>query len=247
MLERKNQGRSRLKLAVFIVVGIHVVGLTVLLMQGCKKEEPVTLTPLAVQDTNPPVTPPFTEPTNPPPSTATGPSTAVIPPSVPPVVSTTAPPVAVPGDARQHTVEKGDSFYTLGKKYGVTTKAIETANPGVDAKKLKVGQKLSIPPASSTPASTSAPGTTAGTTPETGEPVYVVKSGDTLAKIAKRVGTTVKALKSANNLTTDSIKVGQKLKVPAKAAAPAAEPAAPAPASAAPTTSPSAPVAPPGH
>jgi LysM repeat protein len=43
--------------------------------------------------------------------------------------------------------------------------------------------------------------------------VYVVKSGDTLARIAKTHGTTVKAIKAANGLDTDHITVGQKLKL----------------------------------
>jgi LysM repeat protein len=55
---------------------------------------------------------------------------------------------------------------------------------------------------------------------------YTVKSGDSLTKIAKAHGTTVKAIKAENNLNTDHIKVGQKLKIPAKAEA--AAPVAPA-------------------
>ena len=49
----------------------------------------------------------------------------------------------------------------------------------------------------------------------TGGAVYLVKSGDTLSHIAKTHRTTVKALKSANNLDTDRIVVGEKLKIPA--------------------------------
>jgi LysM repeat protein len=65
-----------------------------------------------------------------------------------------------------------------------------------------------------------------------GGETYTVKSGDSLTKIAKAHGTTVKAIKAENNLNTDHIKVGQKLKIPAKAeaAAPAPAPVAPAPA-----------------
>jgi LysM repeat protein len=48
----------------------------------------------------------------------------------------------------------------------------------------------------------------------TGGAVYLVKSGDTLSHIAKTCGTTVKALKSANDLDDDRIVVGQKLKIP---------------------------------
>ena len=43
---------------------------------------------------------------------------------------------------------------------------------------------------------------------------YVVQSGDTLYEIANRFGTTVSALKSANNLTSDTILVGQVLNIP---------------------------------
>ena len=61
-----------------------------------------------------------------------------------------------------------------------------------------------------------------------GEQTYTVKSGDNLSKIAKEKGTTVKALRAANNLKTDRITVGQKLKIPTKASASAASTAAPA-------------------
>ena len=43
--------------------------------------------------------------------------------------------------------------------------------------------------------------------------IYVVKSGDTLSRIAKAHGTTVKALKTANHLSSDRIFVGEKLKL----------------------------------
>jgi LysM repeat protein len=46
------------------------------------------------------------------------------------------------------------------------------------------------------------------------ETLYVVKSGDSLTRIAKAHGTTVKALKAANGLEKDRIVVGAKLKIP---------------------------------
>ena len=46
------------------------------------------------------------------------------------------------------------------------------------------------------------------------ETLYVVKSGDSLTRIAKVHGTTVKALKAANGLENDRIVVGAKLKIP---------------------------------
>ena len=50
--------------------------------------------------------------------------------------------------------------------------------------------------------------------PSHSETVYVIKSGDTLTRIAKAHGTTVKALKAANGLASDNIVVGARLKIP---------------------------------
>ena len=61
--------------------------------------------------------------------------------------------------------------------------------------------------------------------------LYTVRSGDTLMRIAKQHGVTVKALRSANSLRTDQIKVGQKLKIPAKNGAPDQMATSPPPAS----------------
>jgi LysM repeat protein len=43
--------------------------------------------------------------------------------------------------------------------------------------------------------------------------VYVVRSGDTVEKIARRHGTTIRAIKVANNLKNDLLHPGQKLRV----------------------------------
>jgi LysM repeat protein len=46
------------------------------------------------------------------------------------------------------------------------------------------------------------------------ESVYVVKSGDTLSRIARLCRTSVRALKAANGLDNDMLTVGLKLKLP---------------------------------
>lgn len=43
-----------------------------------------------------------------------------------------------------------------------------------------------------------------------------VRSGESLSKIARRYGVTVSAIKKANNLTSDKISIGQKLRIPTK-------------------------------
>ena len=140
---------------------------------------------------------------------------------------TPAPPPTPETAATEYVVVKGDTLSKIAKKFGVTLKAIEAANPGVEPTKLKVGQKLSIPAPAASPTAPAPTGMVPGSATG-GEEIYTVKSGDTLSKIAKAHGTTVKAIESENNLSTTQIKVGQKLKIPAKAEAAAPAPAAPA-------------------
>jgi LysM repeat protein len=225
ILEQKNKSRARVRLAVFFVLSIHIIGLMALLMQGCRKPEP---SPTPSESTTP--TPPSTEASNLPPVEATAPPAAVPP-------ATEISPPAAPPATQEYVVARGDTFYSIAKKFGTTMRAIQDANPNVQPTKLQPGQKLQIPTSAASPATATgaAPGGVA--TGPGGEQVYTVKSGDTLTGIANEFHTTVKALRSENNLITDKIKVGQKLKIPAGAAAPATEPAAPA-APAAPTPAP---------
>lgn len=44
-----------------------------------------------------------------------------------------------------HTVKSGENDNTIAKKYGVTVAQIHSANPGVDWRKLQVGQKIKLP------------------------------------------------------------------------------------------------------
>lgn len=56
-----------------------------------------------------------------------------------------------------------------------------------------------------------------GTVSSSGEELsYEVKKGDTLLKISRKYGVTVEALRHANNIFSDSIFPGQKLKIPSK-------------------------------
>jgi LysM repeat protein len=225
LLEQQSKRRSRMKLAVLCVLAVGVAGLTAMLIQGCKREQVTEQTPPPV-DTNTVVAE-----TNTPPMEASNPPVAA-----PPVVAPA--PAPVPEAAgTEYVVVKGDSFAKIAKKNGVSVKAIEAANPGVEPTKLKVGQKLSIPASAGGAAAPAVTGGQASTGSSMGEEAYTVKSGDTLTKIAKAHGTTVKAIKAASNLTTDHIKVGQKLTIPAKAEAAAPAPA-PAPAAPAPTPAP---------
>jgi LysM repeat protein len=164
------------------------------------------------------VNPPMSEPTN---------LTTTLPPTVT-NLSVPVPPIVpvepvVPTVGSEYKVVSGDSLAKIAKNHGVTLKELQAANPSVIPTKLKIGQKLTIPAGGSAAASSVAPAFAVG---ETSAASYTVISGDSLTKIAKAHGTTVKAIEAANGLTTTKIKVGQKLKIPSKVAV---APVAPAP------------------
>lgn len=215
LLEQKNRGRARVKIAVFLVLAIHGIGLMALLMQGCKKPADTSSTETPPEPTNN-AAPAFVEPTNAPPATnlVTAPTNTTSAASE----SAEQPPPAPPAAATDYVVVKGDTFSSISKKFRVSVKAILEANPSVEPTKLKIGQPIHIPAPVMAAASTSG-GPVAGTTNDaaTGSgQTYSVKSGDSLTKIAGDFGVTVRSLRSANNLKTDKIVVGQKLKIPAK-------------------------------
>jgi LysM repeat protein len=200
LLEQQSKRHSRVKFAVFCVLAVGITSLTAMLIQGCKREQTETDNIAPTVETN--LSP--TIETNLPQMEASN-----LPVQPPPMVVT--PPTTEAATA-EYVVVKGDTLAKIAKKNGVTLKALKAANPGVEPAKLKVGQKLSVPASA-----TATPAVSVGASG--GEGAYTVKSGDTLMKIAKAHGTTVKAIESANNLTTTKIKVGQKLKIPAKAEA----------------------------
>ncbi len=98
----------------------------------------------------------------------------------------------------QHTVQWGDTVYSLARKYGTTVEAIAEANNLPPSYLIRVGQTLTIPgqPVSSN--------------------VYVVKPGDTLYSIAARHGITWQTLASVNRILNPALlQVGQQLIIPA--------------------------------
>jgi LysM repeat protein len=219
-----DKGKAQIRITVFAILAIHVVLLGVLLIAGCNKKS-TTETP--VDNTGLPPIPPVETNAWPTPPPAQDVTTTTLPP--PPVITqevVTLAPTVIPTPVidqpvittlSEHTISKGESFYTLGKKYGVGYKAIADANPGVNPNRLKIGDKIKIPPPKAGVASFNG---TVAPADDGGVKTYKVKSGDNLGKIAKAYGVTVKQLRAANNLRTDQIKVGQTLKIPVKEPAP---------------------------
>ena len=93
-----------------------------------------------------------------------------------------------------YTVKKGDNLYSIANNYNTSVDAIKNAN-NLKSINLYIGQQLKIP------------------FNQTNESIYVVKSGDNLYSIARRFNTTVDTIKRKNNLTSNTLTIGQKLKI----------------------------------
>lgn len=56
-----------------------------------------------------------------------------------------APPVTCPEGTRPYTVMRGDTIYSLARRFNTTVEAIMEANPGVEPDRLRIGQRICIP------------------------------------------------------------------------------------------------------
>jgi LysM repeat protein len=239
LLEQKNKTRVRVKIAVIFVLALHGIGLLALLMQGCGHENAGTpgSTPANSNSTaggTPEPAPSFAAPSNPPEtaaataptsttSSATAPAAAPANPApgpLPPETPNVSAATPLPGGS-DYKIAKGDTLSKIARKFHVGLPALQAANPGAASAKLKIGQTIHIPAPAAAAAAPSGPGAATGAASDSagGQQVYTVKSSDTLIKIAREFGVKVKVLRAANNLKTDKIKVGQKLKIPPKTAA----------------------------
>jgi len=218
------KGASNVRIAVATIIAIHIVFFGGLLLQGCKRDNntatltqtnavdaltlPVMTNREALVDTNPaPVVGDVATNYQTPGSFG---NAGVVASNV--ITATEPTGGAVPlGQTSEYTIVRNDTLSKIAHAHGTTVGAIAKANPGLDPMKLKVGQKIQLPVAAAN-ASTAANATSDAAAASAA--VHVVKSGETLTRIAKQHGTTVKALRAANGLKTDRLVAGQKLKLP---------------------------------
>lgn len=119
-----------------------------------------------------------------------------------------------------YKVEKGDTLYSISRKYQITVPELRAANNLSETDVIKVGQKLKIPSADISAAAALASDKKAATTSNasisatTKTKEYTVVKGDTMYSISKKHGMTLAEFMALNNLDNSSvIKVGQKLKI----------------------------------
>ena len=156
------------------------------------------------------------------------PSPTPLPPGVAPTSTPTPPPTPrgplVRGSV-VHVVRWRETLASIAQQYDVTVSEILAANPNLEPERLRVGQELVIPNQLVTPTPTPPPFTPTSTPtltptpaptlpPRGGEREYTVQSGDSLYAIARRFGVTIEALRKRNGLTSDFLRVGQRLIIP---------------------------------
>ena len=97
-----------------------------------------------------------------------------------------------------YVVQRGDSLYSIAQRLGTTVNELKNLN-NLTSNTLQIGQVLRIPTEE---------------VYEDNENIYVVKRGDSLYSIARDKNTTVEELKRLNNLTSNTLTIGQLLTLP---------------------------------
>jgi LysM repeat protein len=127
-------------------------------------------------------------------------------------------------EQKTYQVKKGDTFYSISKALDVTVAELKEWN-GITSNNLEIDQELiyyiqSTPQVVSDSLPTEDTSTLISTSSGTPNTYYLVKSGDSLYKIAQENDMTVQELKDLNNLTSNNLRIGQRLAVKSVSIAP---------------------------
>ena len=99
-----------------------------------------------------------------------------------------------------YTVKKGDSLWSISKKYDISVKELIELN-NLNNLTLQINQKLKVPK-------------TIIIEPEENDTeIYIVEKNDTLWSISRKFNISVNELKELNNLTSNLLSIGQELKI----------------------------------
>ena len=107
-------------------------------------------------------------------------------------------------DTTSYIVKKGDTLYAIANKYNTSVNTLKELN-NLNNNTLYIGQQLFVPSNNTIP----------DNNPEINNySTYIVKKGDSLWAISQAFNITVDELIKLNNLSTTTINIGDKLKVP---------------------------------
>jgi len=94
-----------------------------------------------------------------------------------------------------HNIKKGDSLYSIGKRYGVSYKVIKDFNR-LKSNILRINKKLVIPVLRPTTRN------------------YIIRSGDTIGKISRKFNVNINTILRVNNKKSSMVRIGEKLVIP---------------------------------
>jgi len=110
-----------------------------------------------------------------------------------------------------YTIVKGDTLWTISKRYDVKMSSIISTNQLKEISRLSVGQKLKIPITNMDIAKAEG----YSKNEEVQEVIYYVKKGENLWSISREYNVKIEAIIAANNITNASkISTGQQLRIP---------------------------------
>ncbi len=112
-------------------------------------------------------------------------------------------------DQSTHIVKKGENLSLIAKRYRVTVKQLQTWN-NLRTTNLRIGQRLVVYSAGGAVVQESGSAPVARSTQSS---THVVKKGETLGGLANRYKCSITDLKEWNNLRSNTIHIGQKLRV----------------------------------
>ncbi len=112
------------------------------------------------------------------------------------------------GKKQQHKVARGESLSVIASKYGTSVDTLMQVNK-LKSSSIAVGQVLTIPGGQRSPVQVPV----LNNPVETETITHEVKSGDYLGKLAATYKVSVEAIKRENNLKSDTLRLGQKLKI----------------------------------
>jgi murein DD-endopeptidase MepM/ murein hydrolase activator NlpD len=119
--------------------------------------------------------------------------------------------VELGAEERIHTVQKGETVYSISRSFRVSPEELMRHNNIVDASRLQIGMRLRIPDSLSIPSQAAA---------RASYTEYRVARNDTLYGIARTNGVSVESLRAANDFSPDRVlKAGELIRIPESQAA----------------------------